>query len=242
MSSRFRPLLSAVVMVTIGGCAKVQVSDRQTLYQGQLPRPSNVYVYDFVAHPSDAPSGSTEEGHSLAGSSAQTPEQIRLWREIGAEVAKDLVTQIDAMGLHAAQVSSDPALEQDDLVIRGTLLKVVEGSAAERVAIGMGKGAAELRVAVQGYQMTPTGLRQLGSGVADTAAGKTPGAAVPAVVAVATHNPLGLIVSTGVKLHDEQTGKSTIHGKTEAVAKEIAAQLRPRFEAQGWIPPSQPAR
>jgi len=61
---------------------------------------------------------------------------------------------------------------------------------------------------------------------------------VPLVVALATKNPLGLIVSTGVKLHGEETGSSTIHGKAKDVAKEIADQLRPRFEQQGWIAPS----
>jgi hypothetical protein len=35
---------------------------------------------------------------------------------------------------------------------------------------------------------------QLGSGTLDTKASKSPGAAVPLVVAIATKNPLGLIV------------------------------------------------
>lgn len=85
--------------------------------------------------------------------------------------------------------------------------------------------------------MTPSGLVQLGSGTLDTEAGKSPGASVPLVVAVATKNPLGPIVSTGVKLHEEETGSTTIHGKVQQVAKQIAEELRPRFEQQGWIPP-----
>jgi hypothetical protein len=145
------------------------------------------------------------------------------------------------MGLPAEHATSGTVPEVDDLVIRGTLLSVVAGSATERVAIGMGEGAAELKVAVEGFHMTAEGLRKLGSGKLDTNASKTPGAAVPLVVAVATKNPLGLIVSTGFKLHDEETGKSTIQGKAKDVAKEIGGQLRPRFEQQGWIAPSKGA-
>ena len=231
-------VMSWVVLTSLAACANVQVQDRQTLVEGKQPRPGHIYVRDFVAAPEDVPAESALAGQATADSAPQTPEQIALGREIGAELAKELAAEIAAMGLPAEQASSPPALEVNDLEIRGTLLSVVEGSATERVAIGMGKGAAELKVAVEGFQMTEQGLRKLGSGTVDTNASKTPGAAVPLVVAVATKNPLGLIVSTGVKLHDEHTGSATIHGKAKDVAKEIATELRPRFEQQGWIAPS----
>jgi hypothetical protein len=121
-------------------------------------------------------------------------------------------------------------------VIRGTLLTVEAGSATERVAIGMGKGNAVLKAAVEGFLVTEQGLRKLGSGTVDTEGGKTPGAAVPLAVALATKNPLGLIVSTGVKLHEEETGAATIQGKAKDVATEIATQLEQRFRQEGWIP------
>ena len=81
----------------------------------------------------------------------------------------------------------------------------------------------------------PCGERSRSWGTLDSAGSKTPGAAVPLAVAIATKNPLGLIVSTGVKLHGEQTGSSTIQGKARETATEIAAQLKPRFQEQGWI-------
>jgi hypothetical protein len=225
-----------VVIAASAACARVTVSDREILVDERAQRPRTIWVYEFVAIPEDV-----HETSALAGqaheSAPQTPEQIALAREIGAEVARALAGEIDAMGLHAEHVTTEPVLEIGDLAIRGTLLSVVEGSAAERVAIGMGEGAAELKAAVEGFQMTANGLRKVGGGTLDTSAGKSPGAAVPLVVALATKNPLGLIVSTGVKLHGEQTGSSTIHGKAKEVAKAIADQLRPRFEKQGWIAP-----
>jgi hypothetical protein len=47
---------------------------------------------------------------------------------------------------------------------------------------------------------------------------------------LATHNPVGLIVSSGVKVVGEATGRSTIEGRAD--------QLRPKFEEQGWVYPT----
>jgi hypothetical protein len=231
-------MVGLVALAAAAACAKVQVSDREVLVDEKAPRPHHIVVYDFVATPEDTPSHSALAEHAAAESPPLTPEQVALGREVGAEVAQALVAEIEAMGLPAVHATGQPAPEVGDLVIQGHLLTLEEGSATERVAVGMGKGAAELKVAVEGFQMTPTGLRKVGGGTLDTSAGKSPGAAVPLAVALATKNPLGLIVNTGVKLHDEKTGSATIHGKAKEVAKEIANELRPRFEAQGWIPPS----
>ena len=182
------------------------------------------------------PSDSALANHPSVSSAPQTPQQVALGREVGAEVAKELVADIVAMGLPAEHAARESALGLGDLVIHGYLLSVDPGNATERVAIGMGEGNAELKTAVEGFLVTEQGLRKLGSGSLDSNDSKTPGAAVPLVVALATKNPLGLIVSTGVKIHGEETGSSTIHGKAKETADVIAAQLRPRFQQQGWIP------
>jgi len=222
-----------IALAAFVGCAKVQVSDRQEMGSAKLPRPDHIYVYDFVGTPGDVPAGS----EAAAPTEQQTQADIELNREVGAEIARELAAQIAGMGLPALQASDATVVELDAIVIRGTLLSVVQGSEVERVTIGLGKGAAELKVAVAGFQMTPNGLVELGSGDLDTEAGKSPGAAVGLATFAATKNPIGLIVSTGVKLHDEKTGSATIQGKAQQVATQIAKEIRPRFEQQGWIPP-----
>ncbi|HYB40658.1 MAG TPA: hypothetical protein VEL75_02750, partial [Candidatus Methylomirabilis sp.] len=69
----------------------------------------------------------------------------------------------------------------------------------------------------------------------DSSGGKMPGVAAPAVVAVATGNPIGLIVGGALKVGGEVTGRSTIEGSAERTAKEISDQLRVAFQRQGWI-------
>jgi hypothetical protein len=120
-------------------------------------------------------------------------------------------------------------------VIRGYLLSIQEGSATKRVAIGFGSGASELKTGVEGFQMTAQGLRKLGSGTVDTGGSKGPGAALGVVGVIATANPAGLIISGGMKVYGEASGKSKIEGRAEQAVKEIAAQLKTRFVEEGWI-------
>jgi hypothetical protein len=226
-------------VVVLAACANVEVTDREVLVDEKAARPGHIYVYDFASTPEEVQADSALAAHKSESSAQLTAEQIALGQKTGSDLADAVVAEITAMGLPASHPISEPALEVNDLVIRGTLLSVQAGDATERVVIGMGKGDAVLKVAVEGFQMTEGGLRKVGSGTLDTDPSKTPGAAVPLVVLLATKNPLGLIVSTGVKLHDEDTGSSKIEGKVQDVAKEIGAQLRPRFEKQGWIAAAQ---
>ena len=88
---------------------------------------------------------------------------------------------------------------------------------------------------VEGYQVTPQGLRRLGGGTGEAAGSKTPGAAFGAVGAIATGNPAGLIISTGMKAYGEASGSSTVEGRTQQIIGEIGERLRTRFLQEGWI-------
>src|SRR5438445_13637648 len=105
----------------------------------------------------------------------------------------------------------------------------------KRMVIGFGAGKAEMDTVVEGYVMTPQGLRKLGSGTLTSSGNKTPGMVVPAAVAIATANPVGLIVIGGMKIYGETSGKNTLQGRAKATADEIAEQLRIRFQDRGWI-------
>ena len=165
----------------------------------------------------------------------QTPEQIELGRQVGAELATRLAERVRRMGLPAERASRQSAPQINDIVIRGYIVSVSEGSAAKRVAIGFGAGASELSVAVEAYQMTAQGLRRLGSGAGTAGGSKTPGAAGPAGVALATGNPIGLVVTTGIKGYGEISGSSRTGGRIEQIVTEIAKHIEPRFRDQGWI-------
>ena len=154
---------------------------------------------------------------------------------MGEEIARELVKEIQAMGMPAQQATAQMKLQTNDLVIRGYIVSIHEGDAARRFTIGFGSGATELRTVVEGFQMTPQGLRKLGSGTVEAKGDKGPGAALGVAGLLATHNPAGLIVSGGMHLAGEESGYSKLEGRAKEIAKEIAEVLKKRFQEQCWI-------
>ena len=104
----------------------------------------------------------------------------------------------------------------NDLVIEGSLLSVQHGSAVERVSIGFSAGESELKVAVEGYQMTATGLHKLGSSDVTSTGNKTPGMAVGIASWAITHNPAGFILTTGMKSYGEAERQQHDRGPSPA--------------------------
>ncbi len=225
--------LVAALFVT--GCASTKVSNREQLVTGKIPRPATIWVYDFVATPADVPANSALSDEKELDTTPQTAEQIAEGKKLGAQIATEMVTQINSFGMSAAQASADSKPKVNDLVIRGYLLSVQEGSAAKRVAIGFGSGAAELHTLVEGFQVTATGERKLGSGTVAADGGKSPGAVLGVAVFLATKNPAGLIISGGMHVYGEASGSSTVEGRAKSTAKEITDVLKQRFQEQGWI-------
>lgn len=224
------------IVVVIAGCASTKVTERQIIDpQRKIPRPDRILVYDFVATPADVPADSALAGHPDVQQTPQTAEQIETGRQVGAEIAAKLVEEIRSMGLPAERASTQMTPQLNDIVIQGYLLSMDEGSRAKRMAIGFGSGASRLSVAAEGYQMTAQGLRKLGSGTVGAGGGKGPGAAAPLAVILATGNPLGLIVSSGMKAYGEMSGSAKIEGRAEQAAKVIAEEMKPRLRQQGWI-------
>jgi hypothetical protein len=224
-----------LALIVVAGCASTTVTGRQINVDEKIPRPAHIWVYDFAATPEDVPAGSALAGKASEPPTPQTAEQIATGRRVGAEIAKALVEEIRGMGLPAARASSGTRPQVNDIVIRGYLLSVDEGSATKRVTIGFGSGGSELKVAAEGFQVTPQGLRKLGSGTTQSGGSKTPGGALGVVGLIATGNPAGLLVSGGMKAYGEYSGSAKIEGRAKDTAKEIAEQIRPRFQQQGWI-------
>ena len=111
-------------------------------------------------------------------------KQYKLWvvgdlhlynRSCIEEMIDELVEEIRAMGMPAERAPKGATAQINDILIRGYLISVDEGSKAKRFGIGLGSGASELQTVVDGYQMTAQGRRKLGSAEMDASGGKTPG-------------------------------------------------------------------
>jgi hypothetical protein len=200
-----------------------------------LARPNRILVYDFVASPGQVPPDSAIRGQVSAPTTPPTAEQVETGKQLGALIAQSLAEDIQAMGFTTVRAGPGSSPQVGDGVIRGYLVSVEGGSAAQRFIIGFGSGKAELDTVVEGYVMTSQGLRKLGSGTLSASGARTPGAVMPAAVAIASGSPVGLIVVGGAKLYGEASGRTGLEGRAKATADEIADELRIRFEDRGWI-------
>lgn len=224
-----------IALAVSAGCASTTVSNRQPVATGYLPRPAQIWVYNFAATPAEVSPESSLAGQPPADTAPQTADQVAEGQKLASQITADLVQQINDMGLSAAIGSPATRPQLNDLVIDGSILSLQQGSAAKRVAIGFSAGQSEMKVAVEGFQMTANGLRKLGSGDVGAAGSKGPGSAVGLATLVATANPAGLIISTGVKVYGEKSGKSTVEGRAKQISQEIGDALKTRFQQQGWI-------
>jgi Domain of unknown function (DUF4410) len=228
-------ILGLFALALFTGCASTKVSDRKELVTGPIPRPGIIWVYAFAATATDIPPNSALAGAKDLDTTPQTPQQIAEGMKLGDQIASELVAQINSMGMNSKMASLETRPQLNDIVIRGYLLTIKQGSAADRVAIGFGAGASELKTAVEGFEMTVQGLRKIGSGHVKAESGKSPGADLGVVGLIATDNPAGLIISSGAHIYGEESGSSTVAGRAKADAKEIADVLKQRFTDQGWL-------
>jgi len=224
---------SVVALLLLAGCAKTSVTQQQSYEGPRLARPNRIIVYDFAASASDLPAG--YDLAVAAPHASQTADDASLGRKLGAEVAKNLVAELQGAGLPAVQAMGGPPPQVGDITIVGYFVSVDQGSVAKRFALGFGSGAAELQTVVEGYLMTDKGLRRLGSGELNSEGPKGPGEALPLAMAVASGNPIGLIVSSAVKVGGEVSGSSTVEGSAKRTAKEISEKLKAAAQRQGWI-------
>ncbi len=226
------------LLAMLAGCATTKVNEQTPMTAPGLARPNMIWVYDFVAAPADMPADSSLTGQLDAPSTPPTPEELETGRKYGAMIAQELVKDIQAMGMPASEAGPGASPQIGDGIIRGYIVSTQGGSTGnmvKRMVIGFGAGNTEMDTLVEGYVVTPQGLRKLGSGTLTAAGNKTPGLVVPAAIAVATANPVGLIVVGGLKVYGAASGRTGLEGRAKSTADEISAQLKIRFQDRGWI-------
>jgi len=95
------------VVVMLAGCASTSVTEQTPMTAPGLARPNQIWVYDFVAAPSDMPADSSLAGQVGASSTPPTPEEIETGRKYGAMIAQELVKDIQNMGCPRLKLALD---------------------------------------------------------------------------------------------------------------------------------------
>jgi hypothetical protein len=126
---------SVVALLLLAGCAKTSVTQRQYYEGPRLARPDRIIVYDFAASASDLPAGYAVA--IAAPPASQTSDDVTLGRKLGAEVAKELVSELQGMGLPAVQAAGQAPPRVGDVTIVAYFVSVDPGSVAKRFALGL---------------------------------------------------------------------------------------------------------
>jgi len=127
MTFRGRNISCLFALVVVAGCSSTKISS-QPVVSGELPRSNNIFAYDFISTPADLPPDSSMVGQFAEHSTPQTPDEIAAERQLGAEMAAQLVSAIQGMGLPASWATNQTMLSIHDIVLRGYLLSIKNGS------------------------------------------------------------------------------------------------------------------
>src|SRR5712671_3916210 len=120
-------------VITVAGCASTNVTQQTPMSNPGLARPNQIWVYDFVAAPSDMPADSSLAGQVGAPTKPPTHEQLETGREYGAMITKQLVKDIQGMGMPAIEAGPGSAPQVGDGVIRGYIVSTEGGGAGNVV-------------------------------------------------------------------------------------------------------------
>ena len=129
-AKRLRKLGTAVLLgLPLAGCAPTTVIVERE-YDGALPRPAQVRVYDFAVSPDEV----TLDHGLIAQLRNQEPQVPPRQAELAAgkaaqeALAQALVEQIQGLGLPVARATGDAAANQTVLELRGQFLSIDEGN------------------------------------------------------------------------------------------------------------------
>lgn len=220
----------------LAACAKTTVTARRSSVGDEvLSKPNRIIVYSFAATPEDIPEDAAVRGLYKKRSVPQTPDEIRLGRQLGDKIAEELVQEILKLDMPAERSQAGPPAGNGDLIIKGEFVSIDEGHRLKRMLIGFGKGATELKTIVEAYQVTSEGPRNLGYKEITAAGGKMPGMLVPVLGGAAAGRAGTAAIISGSMNVAQELGPESLGGAAKRTAQEIAKELAKEFYRQGWI-------
>jgi hypothetical protein len=162
----------------------------------------------------------------------QTPEEIELGRELGAQIAKEITASFRDLGLPAMRATGTGVDERlHDMVIRSGFVDVDKGNMALRVLIGFGAGANDLQTHFEVYSITAQGRVAVDTAGITAAGGRMPGMLLSMGVGGLAK---GLAVGGGMAAGKEYTSES-LQGAAQRTAEEFIDQVKPGLAKRGWI-------
>lgn len=202
-----------------------------------LPKPAQFIVCDF-----DIPSDVIALDKSLAQRAAtdgivahikgdagrdESPKSVTA--DVNASFSKKLKKELKKVSLTenptAGGIGADPSV--GTLVIRGNFTTVKLGSKSERVIIGFGLGASDIKAHVDVVLYTENGPVLLAEFDLNSKSGKSPGAAVPM-------GPGSMAI--GVATSEIGDRNATVEADASRMGKSVAKEIKKILNSRQWAP------
>ncbi len=233
--SRSRFVFAAALALLVAACTSVEVTPEAGALE-QLRRPDRVLVYNFAVTPQEIQLDAVGSAitNTFDGTADSVQEQ-QVGHAVADALAKHLVSSINGMGLNAVRASGPAPSAGTDLLIMGQLVSIDEGSAAERMIIGLGAGRSQVQAHVQVYESVAGRSIPIESMTGSAKSSLMPGAAETMGVGAITGH---LLVSTAITAGSQianQTLSANVDSEAGRLGDKIASQLKALFVQQGWI-------
>lgn len=233
---RGRPLAMCLFALMIAACATTpapQFERSDTAHA--VERPERILVYDFAGTRGDLPPDALVTGYFEQGEAAQTDEDVELGRQLGGELAQQVVARLRDAGIDAYRVGYGPVPKLGDVVLRGEFVSVRPGSRSMRVLVGFGAGRGEMSTLVEAFQITATGPRSLAAAQTSTQGGRLPGVLLPLGVASAAGSVAASAAVSGTSNVMQERGPESIRSATQRTATGIADSIIAIYRQRGWL-------
>lgn len=240
-SSRARRLAFAgcLTLGLLSGCARTQVEYRATETR-KLPSPATFVVHDFSIS-ADQVALDHNIGLRLQeaiGAKSDAAERLRIAQEISRIVSQQVVSDLRAKGFNAVLASASAVPDSPALDIEGQFFSVDQGNQRQRMIIGFGMGASEVRVLVQAYEITGQGRQLVDDFYVTTLSSRRPGLGpMGGGGAVAGNAVAGLALSSTSMLVGARA--QTVEADAKNLADRVSVELESFFSRQGWAPAKQ---
>jgi hypothetical protein len=225
--------LAAVGLLVVAAHADGPLAAKVTVtplagYTGgsSLPKPEKILLYDFALNPGDVQVDKVQAmrpRHLLTGDKSQDAVAAGA----GKTYYQELVKALAKTGIPVKHVAAGTAAPANALVIQGSFDALKEGTKAERVAVGLGTGSAEVETKVNVHLKTPADDVMFLQFQTNTKPSENVGAGLPVVAGL---NPA--VAATKSTVGDRKKTLNAYASKTaDASAKEILKSMA----AQGWV-------
>jgi len=230
-------VLVAIALGGMAACARTSVESLNERAVG-LPKPQLVVVHDFAVTPGDVALDSAI-GQQLIRTVRETPateQELKTGREAARIVSENLVKEINKLAIPTVHAATATPSAGPTLVVDGQFLSVDEGNRTQRMVIGFGAGASEVRTLVQIYETTNDGRRLVEDFYTTVKSSLKPGMGPMrgALGAAAGRAAASAAASTGAEVVGMRS--QTVEADAKHTADEIAKVLKKFFADQGWVP------